>query len=73
MGETRWIDAEAASRRLNVSVSTLRRWCRRGLVTRWRTVGLWRRYQVASDALDALYAEQVRESVCNPSNPGKTG
>jgi excisionase family DNA binding protein len=63
MGETRWIDAEAASRRLGVSRETLKRWCRDGLVRRYRTVGLLRRYQIASDALEALVAEQVREVV----------
>lgn len=71
MGETRWIDAEAAAKRLAVCKETLIRWCREGRVGRYRTVTLMGRYQIAADALEALVAETVHEGGAARDNHDK--
>ena len=60
--EHRWIDAAAVARRFGRSAETIRRWCRRGLFTRWRTLGPGRYVQIdaeADDDFERLYGQQA--------------
>lgn len=74
MGGERWIDAEAAGRSLGVCGLTVRRWCKDGLVSVWRTIGLGaiRRYQISADALEELRARHVQRGESYKPNKSNT-
>lgn len=61
--DIQWIDCETAAKAMRVCGFTVRRWCRSGHISHWRTRGFGAalRYQISRAALDDLRARYVAE------------
>lgn len=61
--DIQWIDCETAAKAMRVCGYTVRRWCRSGQISHWRTRGFGAalRYQISRAALDDLRARYIAE------------